>query len=614
MKNTKEQIKNRMIKKAASLWGVSANEIEMSFDPIVSLLITACASEIEKISNEVDGSQTRITEKIIQLMTPDAYDGPTPAQAILYADPIDKVTQIKPEFLFHFKKEEIVNKTAVKSTDIYFSPVQDFNLVNAKIDYVVTGTTVVQLDKKKDREIIAQQITNSRLAASTLYIGLSSKHSAISFDDLSFYFELQGAEDKNLFYHHLKNAEWFIGETKIDVISGLYNNDMRQTLDLKSIFEDVSSKTNSTNQRIINGFSHHYITTKSAENEKEFNVSKFEEVESLLNENKIKADKDLKWIKIVFPRVINNDILKNVYCSLNAFPAMNRELNSFTNQIKEYINILPIKTEALFFDMKSIVNTEGRVYTSRSKDNSNEDIGTFVMRSNNVGKLDKRKAKEYIVHLIELLKDESASFSFLNNDFLHENLKVLNQLIALLEKRVSDTSDEMTQTSYVVLKPYNPNENLIVEYWTTNGAAANDIKTGSDVTLYKGVGVETRSGYFMTTSHGGKDDLSMQDRLNSYRRSLLSRDRIVTKEDIKALCHELYGNKIARVEIGKAYMKAIDLNKGIVQCIEISLTPNKQLNTGIEEWDTLNSNLLYYLEKNSINVFPYKIKLLNSLT
>ncbi len=608
---TKEQIKNRMIKKAASLWGVAANEIEMSFDPIVSLLIAACASEIEKISSEVDGSQTRITEKVIQLMTPDAMDGPTPAQAILYADPTDNVTQIKPEFLFNFKKKEIVKKTTVKHTDLYFSPVQDFNLVNAKVAFIAAGNTVIQLDEKKRRKIVAQQLTNSKLEPSTLYLGVSSKLKHFPFDDLSFYFELQEVEDKNLFYHHLKNAEWFVDDTKLDVKGGLYNSDKGQLLDLKSIFEDVSSKTNNTSQRIINGYSHHYITTKSIEKGKEISESKFEEAEATFKEHKIKVDGDLRWIKIVFPRIINNDILKNVHCSLNSFPVMNRELKSFTNQIKEYINILPIKTEDLFFDMKSISNTEGKSYTSRSKDNSDEDKGTFVMRSNNVGKLDKRKAREYIVHLIELLKDESASFSFLDNDFLHANLKGLNQSISLLEKKATETSDEMTQTSYVILKPYKPNENLIVEYWTTNGVAANNIKSGSDLTLYKGIGVETRGSYLMTTSHGGKDDLSMQDRLNSYRRSLLSRDRIVTKEDVKALCHELYGDKIALVDIDKGYSKALDLNKGLVQCIEIVLTPNKQINTGIEEWDTINSNLLYYLEKNSINVFPYKIKILN---
>ena len=45
-----------MIKKAATMWGVAANEIEMSFDPVVSLLIAACASEME---NRVKEEQNR---------------------------------------------------------------------------------------------------------------------------------------------------------------------------------------------------------------------------------------------------------------------------------------------------------------------------------------------------------------------------------------------------------------------------------------------------------------------------------------------------------------------------------------------------------------------------
>ena len=67
--NSKKQVRNRMLKKAAQLWGIPASEIDVSFDPIISILITACAAEIEKISADVNESQTRITEKIIQLMT-----------------------------------------------------------------------------------------------------------------------------------------------------------------------------------------------------------------------------------------------------------------------------------------------------------------------------------------------------------------------------------------------------------------------------------------------------------------------------------------------------------------------------------------------------------------
>lgn len=609
--NTKEEIKNRMIKKAATMWGVQPNEIEMSFDPIVSLLISACASEIEKISAEVDHSQTRITEKVIQLMTPEAVNGPRPARSILYAEPIDEVLTIKPEYLFNYRKKESYQKTSVKYRNIYFSPVQDFKLVDASVQYMACGGTFIELQNRKNKEIVAQKVKDSDLLPSTLYIGLTSKRKSITLEDVSFYFELQGVDHKELFYHHLRNAQWFTENDTLEVSGGFYNTEKAEETNLKSIFEDVSNKTNNTCKQIVNGYSRQYITVKSVGEKKNLKKSAFKEMQDFLSKNKIKLDEDVKWIKIIFPRIITNTLLQNIHCSLNSFPVLNRELNSFTYNIKEFINILPIKTEDLFFDIKSITNTDGDAYKARSKDNSSIGKGTFVLRDDNVGKLDKRKAREYVIHLIELLKDESASFSFLNNDFLHKNLKGLNQLIALLEQKVSEASRDLTQTNYVVLKPFKPNEKLLVEFWTTNGEAGNNIKSGSDLSIYQGVGIQQGNNYFLTTSHGGKDDLNMTEKLNSYRRSLLSRDRIVTKEDIKALCFELYGDKISKVDVKRGFGSGIGLNKGVMQYIEIVLLPNNQINTEEEEWDSINSNLLYYLEKNSVNVFPYKIKILN---
>lgn len=608
--NTKEQIKNRMIKKAATLWGVAVNEIEMSFDPIVALLIAACASEIEKISSEVDESQTRVTEKLMQLMTPETANGATPAHAILYAESDDNITLLKTEYLFQYKKEISYNKTEIHYKDLFFSPVQEFNLVNAKIEYLATGNAIMALDDKKNWQYIYQD-NNSQLPSSTMYIGVSSDLKKIPVKDISLYFELQDVENKELFYHHLRNAEWYIDGDQIEVINGFYNSDDSHSNHLKHIFEDTSDKTNYLSQQVINAYQKHYITLKSLFKGKGIKKSNFVELQEIIDSNKVKISNDIRWIKIVFPRIIRNNTLEKLHCSFNAFPVVNRELNSFTYQIKEYINILPIKTDDLFFDMKSITNTDGDIYRERSKNSSNEDKGTFVLRGDNMGKLDKRQAREYLIHLIELLKDESASFSFMNNDFLHTNLKGLNQLLALLEKKVSESSDQVTQTNFIVLKPYKTNENLLVEYWITNGDLANSIHAGSPLIIYKGFGVSWNNCCLVTTSHGGKDNLNMKERLNSYRRSLLSRDRVVTKEDVKVLCYELYGDRIEKVEIKNGYTKGVGLNKGMVQCVEILLSPNQRINTEIEEWETINSNLNYYLEKNSINVFPYKINILN---
>jgi len=99
----------------------------------------------------------------------------------------------------------------------------------------------------------------------------------------------------------------------------------------------------------------------------------------------------------------------------------------------------------------------------------------------------------------------------------------------------------------------------------------------------------------------------MERRINAYRRNLLSKNRIVTKEDVKVLCYELYGGYIDRVVVQKSFMKDIALKKGLVQCVEIVLTPIKNVTLGPNEWSLLNANCLKILENQSAGVFPFNI-------
>ncbi len=606
--NTKEHIKNRMIKNAAQMWGVQASDIETSFDPIVTLLIGACAAEIEKIGGEIDSSQTRITEKVVQLMTPENANGPSLAHGILFAEPDDEFTIVKPEYLFSYRKEIAYKNTSLQYKDLFFSPIRDFKLVDASISYLATGDSLIEFPQKKSGLNTSIELKKSQLNPSTLYLGLSSALSEIPIDGISLYFDLKHGANEALFYHHLRNANWSTVDKEINVVSGFETDVDVQASKLRTIFENVSDKTNTIAQQISSRYEKHYITLQVANPIKD---SDFEELDATLESNGIKKEEALCWVKIEFPTVISNEVLRNVKCSLNTFPVVNRKLNSFTYTIKEFINILPIKSEDLFFDIKSITNTDGDIYAVRNKDGSLTEKGTFVLRGNSVAKLDKRKAREYILHLIALLKDESAAFSFLNNDFLRGNLKTLNQATALLEKKVLEASNELLHTNYLTLKPFKSTENLLVEFWTTAGSEANNIKSGSKIPIYKGVGVKQGTSQLITTTHGGKNDLSVQDRLNSTRRSLLSKERIVTKEDVKALCFEMYGDKISAVEIQSGYQKNLSLKKGLLPCLEIVLSANESAQVNAIEWESLGSNLLYYLKKKSVNVLPYRIKIIH---
>lgn len=599
-----------MIKRAATLWEIPENEIEMSFDPIVSMLLSVCASEMEKISGEIDESQARITEKLIQLMTPEAIYGPRPAHAILFAKPLDKKHKIKQEYQFYYKQQSVQNNTSLRYKDIHFSSLCEFQLVDANIQYMVSGGKFITLEAGRNNKASEQRIDANAVDPSTLYLGITSPNKDLSLSEISFYFEFMESSYKELFYHHLRNATWFMGTQRLETQGGFLNAVASDTNNVAAIFEDVSNKTINIEQQTSNFYQKNYITVHTDTSKIPVETSSYPELTGLIESEKIKTEKDVRWIKIVFPRIITNDLLQSVFCSLNAFPILNRKLNSFSYRLREFVNILPIRTDDLFLDIYSIETTEGKKYRERSRNQSKNDKGTYILRADNMGKLDHRKAKEYLIHLIELLKDESAAFSFLDSDFLNANLASLNQMIALLEKKVAESGPSLAETNFAFLKPFANEENLLIEFWSTNGALANGIKSGSSLYMLKGIGVRQEGIRLLTTSFDGKDDPTMNDRLNSYRRSLLSRDRVVTKEDIRAVCFELYGNKIKNVEIKKGYTKDLDLKKGLVQCIEILIHPNNQLNTSPEEWDSMNSNLMFYLEKKSVISFPFKIKIL----
>lgn len=86
---SKEEIKERLIRRAADTWGMDEMEIEYSLDPIVSILFDACAHEFERISDTIKSSRTRITERLVDLLTPQVSVTARPAHAVMHALPID---------------------------------------------------------------------------------------------------------------------------------------------------------------------------------------------------------------------------------------------------------------------------------------------------------------------------------------------------------------------------------------------------------------------------------------------------------------------------------------------------------------------------------------------
>jgi hypothetical protein len=81
MAETHQQIKDRLFKTASALWGHKGLQAEGAFDPLVGLLFGACATELEKISHDIEESRGRALERLVQLLYPEVLSTPYPGMA-----------------------------------------------------------------------------------------------------------------------------------------------------------------------------------------------------------------------------------------------------------------------------------------------------------------------------------------------------------------------------------------------------------------------------------------------------------------------------------------------------------------------------------------------------
>jgi hypothetical protein len=87
--------------------------------------------------------------------------------------------------------------------------------------------------------------------------------------------------------------------------------------------------------------------------------------------------------------------------------------------------------------------------------------------------------------------------------------------------------------------------------------------------------------------------------LNAFRYGLISRNRIVTKEDIRNFCLYEMGSRITDIRIDKGFEMLPEANQAFVKTIDIFLTPGEDENLGENEWEVLCSQLKTKLEARS---------------
>jgi hypothetical protein len=602
MKEKKERIKDRMLKTAARLWGYPDVEVETSFDPIVQLLLEACSSELEKISSEVDVSHARLVERLAQIMMPEPVTSSQPAYGILHASSNETVSTIHADHQFFYN-----SKASHNSRDLFFSPVAQHRLFRGHIRYMAIGSKLYESRDHWFKEQVLQGSLLPDAAPNHLWLGLSMEVLPENFNGLSFFFDLRNVHQQEMFYYYLPQARFFIDDNELQLQSGYYQSRQAQEEELDTMMNLAFDTNARYGREILQRYRRHFLTVNNSPAAPRKSAAP-EVLRQTFGKDWAAIDSSITWIRVEFPEAVHHSLLEDLYCNTNCFPVINKQLNEQSLKLNRYLNIIPLHTSDIFFDVKRVYDLGGADYHVRNFTTAGEmREGELVVRSSGIGRFDSREAKEIIAYLIEVIRDESSLFEEVKNDYVAGRMRELHQLIASLEEQLQPSRNK-GNIPYLMVKPKENAEYLFVEFYTTNGTAANNIRMGSRLQEYGTIQVQPNSITLLTNTQGGKDRLSIDEKINQYRYYLLSHNRIVTPEDIKALCRYILGNELKAVAVSKGvtllpggaagYSRSIDIR------IMLAKPADKYTNGSLTY---LKEELLTQLKEHSSNNYPYRI-------
>lgn len=600
-----ERIKDRILRRAARMWGYNELEAETSFDPVVGLLLSACAAELEKLNFELENSRSRIIERVLDVMFPEEVSGVIPARTLIQVAPLENNVKISryESFKTSIRKQNIYNPAESTVKDLYFSPSIEVKLTTAIVKYFAYNDTLHCVESFFFDDVVGK--ADRHLPSGEVWLGIQSSQKE-DLEDLMFFIDINNTYQKELFFYYLQQVKVYCGQNEYTLKPGY--NEENEELNIDNIIAKNYSDLDCIYNEINQHYRSHFFTLKGKINFE--SQQKSELFDHYYPNHKVGEEDDLIWLKFCFSEAIVPDILQNVRFALNCVPVLNIRNIKMGRKITGRLNIISIDEEDHFLDLDHVSEESGRRLDLKNYEADNEEM-TAVLRNGGVSRFDRRSASELLQYLLELIKDETAAFAGMGANAATEVLRQINQNVASLHQIAREKNFIQTNNPYLVISSGNAETETrcMISYWSTTSEEANNLKPAS-VLIAEGNGksVLKEKAVMIRTSVGGRKKLSPQDKILEYRNSLLTRGRIVTVADIRTFGMNHFKNLITEVEVRKGTKKEVSLKGGFSRTVDIFLTRNKDVvEIQDPEWNYLIESFLLKLQSMSANIYPYRV-------
>lgn len=559
-------------------------------DPVIDLILDVIAYNSSRLHQNISDSDSSVLHRLACLLVPQQWSLPMPSHALLSVEPKDDESRLlTPQDRFYTRKM-MFEKGWV---DLDFSPLSNYPLVNAKIKGLSYDSRVMYSYEGSLQETelsnvvvpsedgvvwIGLEMTKSLLRSThnlVLCVLLEDNNLTPFLRDVQVYDGVGEKLDVSVPQFPLEHSEKY---HYFDEISDYYaNNFIQISLDSKALSSNPFSTYPS-----------------------EWEVS---------DEDGDEGNK-LVWLKLKFPVMFNHVDLGKIRFLLNTYPVVNRTLITVQHNFARKGNIvaLPCKENRFLLNVESFHDDANHQYVDIAHNYSESSIGTYSLYFGNIERFDSDNARILINKLIQLIHEDGSAFESLEIDTLTDQLNNLYDNIENIEKSIFDfTQAKSIPRAFLFTHPYKKTSEVEVSYWTTDAEVANGLDSRTVVYQSDNDKFSTSGLLFQTTTKQGNAHESERDLINRLRYGLLSKDRIVTREDIKSFVLCRLGKLVKSVDIRDGIAISSDVRRGIIRTTEVRIELSRTSKEEGVDLPAMTRFLEDELSKRSINNTPYKI-------
>jgi hypothetical protein len=600
-----------------------------NYDPLVNMIIGACAVEMQNIYDQLYSAESRLLKKLEDVLLPDASNMPLPSHTLATALPSTSEYELSPGDTFTWVNDDPGNNFP---DELKFRPLLRHHLIKGEVRYLATDSLFFRRQTKGIKNWKRFQPETSRSSedidhSQNLYLGLLLDPSIESLENVSIYLNLNTRQPSVSAYSSLQDI--FLSAVKDSNLSiqGIRLSS-RSGLEVEhEDFADYASRKGKVLHKVLSRYNPNFIVitdelkindldNNSNDKLPSFLKKKIRENEWVIEQESFATENlALIWLHIglPFPVSIPNPEVE-LECAINQFPLANLELNkkddSDTYFNKSSLNIISLSPENPFVCINRLYEKGDDEMLYQPLEYSHflqAGDNTYTVRESGVGRLDDYNSWNRLSYLLRLFRKELKEDILLEKMSREFSLEELHEFIRQVRPDRSGQSNDLDPV-YILLNSGSlafGGKRIVVEYYTSYAGKANDLPEGS--LLGSNPQIAEGSCLLMRATKGGKEKRSRLEQISHLRASLLTRGRITTRADVVAFSKQFFEEDRLKVKVEKAVHVDPRPGFGPLRAIRVRIIPPKGFRVQKEDWEVESRILERELTERSTMFLPFLV-------